>query len=96
MASLQEDILAVIEMCRSAIAIPKKSRPDIDAPTIEGARKILIRLREYEPSDAALTTLRLNDTLSWWDLLHAMEAADKLLEDRLIRRHVYGQSDRRK
>jgi hypothetical protein len=96
MTSLQEDILAVIEACRSATAIPKKSRPNIDAPTIEAARKILAKLRDYEPSDTGLATMKLDHSLNWWELLHVMDAAEKLLEERLNRRQVYGQSDRRK
>lgn len=87
MASLQQDILIIIGICRSALAIPKKSRPVIDAPTMEATRKILVRLKEYGGVDGTLTTIKLNDSrLNWWDILSAMETAEQLLERKLDRR----------
>jgi hypothetical protein len=88
MASLQQDIVAIIEICRSAISVPKKARPRIEARTIEDARRILVKLKDYDlGDDAALPTIRPNDRrLSWWEILSAMEAAEKLLERRLDRR----------
>ncbi len=85
MASPQQDILIIIGICRSALAIPKKSRPPINTQTIEVARKILSRLRDYNPDDT-FATIRLNDRLSWWEILYAMEAAEKFLERRLDRK----------
>ena len=86
MASLQEEILGIIEVCRSALAVPKKSRPAIDAKTIGAARNIYVRLREYGGTDATLATIRLSGSrLNWWDVLSAMEAAKKFLENRLAR-----------
>jgi hypothetical protein len=86
MASLQQDILGIIEICRSAIAVPKKSRPGIDAQTIEAARRILVKLREYGATDTTLATIMPSDRrLNWWDVLSAMEAAKKFLEHKLAR-----------
>jgi hypothetical protein len=87
MPSLQRDILAIIESCRSALAVPKKSRPRIDAKSIEAARKIVVRLKEYGGVDDTLPTITLNERrLSWWEILSAMEAAKQFLEHKLDRR----------
>jgi hypothetical protein len=82
----QEEILAIIEICRSAIAVPKKSRPSIEAQTIGAVRSILVKLRECGATDATLATIMpSNSRLNWWDVLSAMEAAKKFLEGRLAR-----------
>lgn len=86
MASLQQEVLGIIEICRSAIAVPKKSRPGIDAQTIQAARRILVKLRDYGATDATLATIMPSDRrLNWWDVLSAMEAAERFLERRLNR-----------
>lgn len=87
MPSLQQDVLAIIATCHSALAVPKRSRPRIDAKSIEVARKILVRLKEYGGIDGTLTTIKLNESrLGWWEILSAMEAAKQFLERKLDRR----------
>jgi hypothetical protein len=85
--SLRQDILTIIESCHSALAVPKRSRPRIDAKSIEVARKILVKLKEYGGIDGTLATIKLNESrLSWWEILSAMEAAKQFLERKLDRR----------
>jgi hypothetical protein len=84
MASLEEQILAMIEVCRSALMVPKRWRPRIDAQTREIARGILAQLKEYGPETAAMATINLDDRLlNWWELLYVMEAAERFLAVRL-------------
>jgi hypothetical protein len=86
MPSLRPDILKIIDNCHAALAVPKKSRPDLDAQTIEAARKILERLKDYDEIDGVLMTIKLKDgRLGWWEILSAMEAASKYVERRLGR-----------
>jgi hypothetical protein len=87
MPSPRQDILKIIENCHAAVAVPKKSRPDLDAQTIEAARKILERLKDYDEIDGVLMTIKLKDgRLGWWELMCAMEAAEKYIERRLGRK----------
>jgi hypothetical protein len=62
-------------------------RPSIDTRTIEVARQILARLKEYDTGgDATFATIRLNESrLNWWEILYAMETGEKFLERRLAR-----------
>jgi hypothetical protein len=87
MDSLQEEILGIIEVCRSALAVPKKMRPSIDARTIKVARRILARLKDYDTGGGAtFATIRLDEhRLNWWEILYAMEAAERFLERWLAR-----------
>jgi hypothetical protein len=86
MPSLQQDILAIIQACQSALAVPKKARPRIDAKSIEAARKLLVRLKEYGAVDGTLPTIKLNESeLGWWEVLSAMESAKQFLERKLDR-----------
>lgn len=47
-ASLELEIVTIIEACHSVLAIPKSCRPGIDARTIAVARRILATLREVD------------------------------------------------
>jgi hypothetical protein len=87
MTTLRQDILTIIESCHAALAVPKNSRPSLDAKTIEAARKILERLKDYDEIDGLLMTIKLKDgRLGWWEILSAMEAAERFLERRLGRK----------
>lgn len=80
MTSLQREVLTVIETCRATLAIPKRFRPSIDAPTASTARAILDKVKHQKPGDKNLDIISMEAAAgSWWTLLFAMETLNRAL-----------------
>jgi hypothetical protein len=80
MTSLQQEVLTIIETCRATLAIPKKFRPSVDAPTASSARAILDKAKHQRPDDKNLDIISREAAAgSWWTLLFAMETLNRAL-----------------
>jgi hypothetical protein len=80
MTSLQREVLDVIEMCRAALAIPKRLRPKVSSAVIASADETLQKVKQRRPHDTELSEISIEAaSQSWWALRFAMETMIRAL-----------------
>lgn len=77
MSSLRQQVIGIIETCKTALAA--KNTPALDKNTIAVASAILAEAKADLPADKILMAVTLEGASSWMAVLSAMETVQRSL-----------------
>jgi hypothetical protein len=79
MSSLRQQVLGIIETCKTVLATTKGNLPEVDGTTAGAARAALDAAKAQVPNDKVLASITLESPLTWTGLLTAMETVHRTL-----------------